>query len=112
LIWLGETDPCDTVAKVRANDPIRDELRAVLLQWKEQLGIGSVYTVQEVVGRAVNVPSFYTALLNVAASKTGGTVSNERLGRWFKRVQGKIIDGLRLLQDGSVHGYPLWSVRQ
>jgi hypothetical protein len=112
LLWLGEADPCDTVAKVRENDPSRDGLWTVLLQWKAHLGIGSAYTVQQVIERAVNVPTFYTALLNVAASKTGSTVSNERLGRWLKRVQGKIVSGLRLIQDGSMHGYPLWELRQ
>src|SRR5262249_49328579 len=103
LIWLGEADPCDTVAKVRTNDPMRDDLTTVLLQWKENLGVNSAHTVQQVVGRAVNAPSFYTALLNVAANKTGGTVSNERLGRWLKRVQDKIVSGLRLVQEGIAH---------
>jgi hypothetical protein len=112
LIWLGEADPCDTVAKVRTNDPTRDELATVLLQWKEHLGVNSAYSVQQLVGRAVNTPSFYTALLNVAANKTGGTVSNERLGRWLKRVQDKIVSGLRLVQEGIAHGYPLWSLKQ
>jgi hypothetical protein len=68
--------------------------------------------VQQVIERAVNVSSFYTALLVVAANKTGGTVSNERLGRWFKRVQGKIVNGLRLIQDGSLHGYPMWRLNR
>ncbi len=112
LIWLGEADPCDTVAKVRANDPTRDNLATVLLQWEGELGMSSAHTVQQVVGRAVNVPSFYTALLNVAANKTGGTVSNDRLGRWLKRVEGKIVNGLRLMQDGNARGYPLWRLKQ
>jgi putative DNA primase/helicase len=47
LIWLGEADPCATVGKVRANDPIRDELGAVLLQWKEHLSVLSAHTVQD-----------------------------------------------------------------
>jgi hypothetical protein len=112
LIWLGETDPCDRIGKVRENDPTRDELSTVLLQWKEHLGSGPVYTVQEVIERAVNTLPFYTALLNVAAGKTGGTVSNDRLGRWLRRVQNKIVNGLKLLQVGSKDGYPLWSVRR
>jgi hypothetical protein len=112
LIWLGVTDPCDTVAKVRENDPHRDVLSIVLVQWKEHLGIGLVHTVQEVIGLAVNTPTFHTALLNVAASKAGGMVSNDRLGRWLKQVEGKIVNGLRLLQVGAKHGYPTWSLMQ
>lgn len=108
LIWLGETDPCDTVAKVRENDPVRDDLGTVYLQWQEYLGMNSPYTVQQVIERAVNTPTFYTALLNVAASKTGSTVSNDRLGRWLKRIQEKIVNGLKLIQTGKLHGYPTW----
>jgi hypothetical protein len=33
LIWLGETDPYDTVDKTRGNDPAREALTAVLLLW-------------------------------------------------------------------------------
>ena len=112
LIWLGQADPCDTIDKVRKGDPARDDLRTVLLQWQEHLGLNSAHTVQQVIERAINVPTFYTALMNVAASRTGGTVSNDRLGRWLKLVQGKIVNGLRLLQEGNAHGYPLWTVKQ
>ena len=65
LIWLGEADPCDTVGKVRENDPHRDLLLAVIMQWKEDLGLNISYTVQEIIGRAVNTASFYNALLAV-----------------------------------------------
>jgi hypothetical protein len=111
LKWLGEADPNDTMIKARENDPAREALVAVLLQWKEHLGIGSPYTIQEVIARAVNTPTFYTALLNVAANKTGTLVGNDRLGRWLKCVEGKICNGLRLFHVGIQHGYPIWSLR-
>jgi hypothetical protein len=76
------------------------------------LGMNSAHTVQQVIERAVIVSAFYTALMNVAASKSGGSVSNDRLGRWLKRMQGKIVHGLRLSQRGSAHGYPLWMLIQ
>jgi putative DNA primase/helicase len=110
LIWLGEVDPCETVMKVRENDPQRDWLMAVIMQWKENLILDDAYTVQNVIGRAINVPSFHSALSAVAIAKTGGMISNERLGRWLKRVEGKIVCGLKLMQDGNAHGYPLWKL--
>jgi hypothetical protein len=110
LLWLGQADPCVTVSKVRENDPERDRLQTVLLQWQEHLGLHNKYTIQQVIGRAVNVSTFYTALLNVAANNSGSVVSNDRLGRWLKRVQRKIVNGLMLLQSGSAHGYPLWQL--
>jgi hypothetical protein len=110
LIWLGEADPCETVVKVRENDPHRDLLTPVIMQWKEHLRLDTKYMVQEVIGRAVNTPNFYAALMAVAEKRTGGLVSNERLGRWLKQVQGKIVSGFSLLQDGNAHGYPYWKL--
>jgi hypothetical protein len=80
------------------------------MQWKENLTLDSKYTVQQVIEYAINTPSFYTALLSVAATQTGRMVSNIVLGRWLKRVQGKIVNGFVLLQDGSMGGYPLWKL--
>jgi hypothetical protein len=112
LIWLGEPDPCNTVAKVRENDPHRDLLTAVVMQWKQNLKLNAQYTVEDIIGRSVNVPSFYNALLTVAAARTGGSISNDRLGRWLKSVQGKIVSGFTLLQDGHAYGYPQWKLVQ
>jgi hypothetical protein len=112
LIWLGEADPCDTVTKVRENDPARDGLGAVLAEWEGVLRADASYTVRHVIERAINVPTFYTALMNVAPSKTGGTVSNERLGWWLKRIEGKIVNGRKLVQSGMDHGNRLWRLIQ
>jgi putative DNA primase/helicase len=113
LIWLGEADPCETVDKARENDPQRDLLMAVILQWKENLNLNIRYTVQEVIARAVNTPSFHAALVAVAAAGSGGMiVSNERLGRWLKRVEGKIVGGFSLVRDGIAHGYRQWKLIQ
>ena len=39
LLWPGQADPCVTVSKVRENDPERDRLQTILLQWQEHLGL-------------------------------------------------------------------------
>ena len=83
---------------------------AVIMQWEKHFGVNSSHTVQEIIERAVNTPSFYTALINVAASRSGQVVSNVNLGRWLKRVQGKIVNGLTLLEAGNVHGYLQWKL--
>jgi len=112
LVWLGCADPCETMGKIRGGDPERAALVMVVEQWRGHLVTGQKYTIQEVIGRAVNISAFYTALMNVAASKSGGVVSNDRLGRWLKRVEGKIVNGLRFLQEGSRQGYPCWTLRR
>lgn len=119
LIWLGQDDPCNTATKVRAADPTREALLAVVAQWKQHLGIQSAYTVQEIINRATVNNDFYVALLNVAASKSGGNVvSNKRLGWWLKNVEGKIVhlvdeqDSLDLVlkKEGTVAGYSKWQL--
>jgi putative DNA primase/helicase len=103
LVWLDHADPCETVAKVRENDPGREALRAVVMQWEQNLTVGQTYTVQQVIDRAFIDANFHAALLNVAASRSG-LLSNDRLGRWLRKVQGKIMNGFSLLQDGIQHG--------
>jgi hypothetical protein len=108
LVWLGKTDPCETLAEIRENDPHRAVLIAVIMQWQANLQIGTKYSIQDVIGRAINVPTFYAALMGVAASHGGQNVSNERLGRWLKQVEGKMVGKLMLKSAGRTAGYPMW----
>jgi hypothetical protein len=113
LMWLGCPDPCETMAKIKSDDPIRSALAVVLAQWLENLGIGVAYTVQRVITEASGITEFHIALLTVGASKPGSTlISNVKLGRWLKRVEGRIIDGLVLKQVGINKGYPLWKLEK
>jgi putative DNA primase/helicase len=112
LAWLGRVDPCETILKVKDNDPGRLALSTVLAQWKEYLDIGGAYTVQEVINRAANVADFHTALINVAGGRSNALVNNARLGRWLRKIEGQIVGDLMLHQVGNRHGYPLWSLMQ
>jgi hypothetical protein len=98
------------VAKVHEEDPLREQLAIVLEQWRQTLGLSSAYTVQDVIGRAVNDPPFYNALLAVAGNQPGTMISNDRLGRWLKRVHEKIIGGFKLVHIGRINGYPRWKL--
>jgi hypothetical protein len=109
LVWLGCADPCLTIVKTRENDLELEALEAVVMQWKDHLGINKRHTVQEVIERAINVRDFWNALLAVAESRGGGgVISNDRLGRWLRKIESKFAGGLRLLRDGSLSGYPCW----
>jgi putative DNA primase/helicase len=108
LVWLGRADPCDTVVKVRDNDPSQTALNVVLLRWKTVLGVDTALTVQQVINTAMTDTDFQAALVNVAGARNGIFVSNERLGRWLRKVEGKIVYGLTLVRGGSQDGYPLW----
>src|SRR5262249_2841182 len=56
LLWLGRTDPCDTIWKIRDKDPKRTSLNTVLVQWRDRIGIGQPCTVQQVINAAINAP--------------------------------------------------------
>jgi hypothetical protein len=85
---------------VRSNDPKRDALQMIVTQWRNHLGVDSKYTIQDVISKAMYVADFNTALLGVASNMTGHAVSNDRLGRWLRKVQGKVVDGLKFSCDG------------
>jgi putative DNA primase/helicase len=110
LVWLDRADPCETVAKVREDDPNRSALLAVLIQWKEAIGLNAVGTVREIINVAITHPDFMAALLVVAASRAATVISNDRLGRWLKQNERKIAAGLSLARAGNTHGYPLWQL--
>jgi hypothetical protein len=125
LLWLGRDDPCDSIKTIRENDPLRSLLNAVLIQWERALGTIDSFTVQQVIDRATELATgqlgiagkppippdrdFYHALIPVAGAKGGG-VSNERLGRWLSKNNGKIVGRLKLVRTGMKDGYPLWQV--
>jgi putative DNA primase/helicase len=83
LIWLGRADPCETIKEVKGGDLRRLAHIAVHAQWRRELGTESSYTVGQVINRAAIVGEFHTALMNVAAPRTGNMVSNGGLGRWL-----------------------------
>jgi hypothetical protein len=95
---------------VREDDPKLSALLTILLQWKEALGTNSAHTMREVINVAISRSDFHNALLAVGASRSGNLVSNERLGRWLKANEGKIVSGLSIVRAGGRDGYPLWKL--
>jgi hypothetical protein len=126
LLWLGRIDPCDSIKTVRENDPLRSLLNAVLIQWEKALGTADSFTVQQVISKANELATgqvgiagkppilpdrdFYHAIAAVAVAASGNSISNERLGRWLSKNNGKIVGKLKLTRTGVKDGYPLWQV--
>jgi putative DNA primase/helicase len=128
LLWLDRSDPCDSIKTIRENDPLRSLLNAVLIQWKKALGTLGRFTIQQAIDKAVTLaagqlgignkppippdPDFYHALVTVAATAKGNGISNDRLGRWLSKNNGKIVGKLKLVRTGMTQGYPLWQVME
>jgi hypothetical protein len=111
LRWLDRADPCRSMDRLRENDPLREAHTAVVIAWRDALGIGSKVQVQQIIERAALIQELRNALLAVAQERTRpGFISAKQLGAWLRKMDGKISGGLRIVYAGNFSGYPLWSL--
>lgn len=108
LLWLGRPDPVGSMDIARENDPRRSEAQAVLSQWGEHVGPART-TAAQVIERANQHMEFREALLAVAG--IGGSISGQRLGKWLKAQEGKLVDGLSIRRGTTSHGVATWELR-
>jgi phage/plasmid primase-like uncharacterized protein len=120
LVWLGCDDPCETMNIIRAEDPKRGSLVAIMEHFESDFGKGPK-TVAEVIKHAEKKArdvfeekdgvrrkieegdgAFLSALTEVASLEKGGHVSAKSLGRWFKAYEGVMINGRRFFAQS--HG--------
>jgi putative DNA primase/helicase len=121
LIWLGEADPCDTMEKVRKNDPKLAAMIAVVSQWRDIIGPNERLTAKDLIDRAVEKvggvvsygqppefshPDFRDALLIVAGE--GGAINSLKLGKWLAANQGRFVMGYKIAHAGDRVGSKLW----
>jgi hypothetical protein len=117
LVWLGMTDPVETMQKVRGSDVALAAARAVVTQWAKVIG-ESRHRVREVIATAMTRPPFgdgyqypelRDALLVIAgdAGPNGG-INSQRLGRWLEKIKGRVIDGLRIVRDDDLGNTAAW----
>ena len=85
-------------------------LTAVTAQWREHIGLQREVTVQQVINYSVNAHDFFVALMNVAAAKSGNVISNDRLGRWLKKNEARIVSSVSLRCTGVSHGHSTWKL--
>ena len=106
LVWLGEADPVKSMNQLRKKDPVLEEARSIMEQWRE--AFGDRVTVAEVVRYATEMrqsyeraepahPDFRDALMAVAGR--GNILSGKALGNWLSAQQDKIVD--RVPPSGS-----------
>lgn len=118
LVWLGRADPCESMEKIRRQDPHRAALLAIMEEWKAAFGNRFV-TVADVIRKAEEMardeshhnswgsltitkygnPTFLNALAEVA-TKDGKSISAKSLGHWVKSKCGIVINGMRLMEKG------------
>ena len=119
LVWLGCPDPVETVAALKADDPMRQQRAAVFSAWTRELFPSAGYQTAELIRLAAEQhyggvrlrPALWDALLAVAAAR--GSVQQidpKHLGKWLSRNHDTIADGHRLTVDRSDKARPRWQM--
>ena len=109
IVWLGREDPCATMNKARAEDPITSALTSLFTTWHAAAGSAprTVAAIKEVANLnddfgGLRHATFREALIDVADDGRNG-VNSKKLGNYLKRFEGRIIAGLKLLSEEDTH---------
>ena len=116
LTWLGYADPARSMETAREEDPELSAIRELFGHWERRLGLNSGYTSVEVVNSANALaptgpgddsgfadPEFRDLLLRQAGDR--GQINTRRLGKWFSKIGGRPVEGLRMtVATNDSHG--------
>jgi putative DNA primase/helicase len=118
LVWLGWPDPIASLARVRAEDPVRNALFAVVDAWAHELKIDVGYLTAELIKQALETtygdeklrPALGDALFAVAGGRTG-MIDPAKLGLWLNANVNRVIGGHKLVVDRETNrARPRWTL--
>jgi putative DNA primase/helicase len=120
LLWVGEADPVDSMVGLRKGDPARQDLLAVISQWRAVIGDERV-TTSDIIGKATEMrggrfgddtlayPELRNALFAVGGR--GGMLDAKVLGKWLIAQQNRIVDGASFVKVGTRKDVAVWALR-
>jgi len=116
LLWLGLPDPAACLFEAMNDDPDREILGEFLQAWFTRFGkvpalVKDVITAAQTRGMSMNYPNetLLEAITDIAGERDG-SINRKRLGWWIKRHAGRVVNGLRLVQDTSTRNAAKWKV--
>jgi len=119
LVWLGEPDPCDTMTKVRDNDPLLAKNLALLHEIDAEFR-GEKFLVSELISRGSDRESTTSGgfkfrnegLHQALAEFSGGkdTLNSISIGKALGRLTDRIIEGVTLKKTNSIGGRAAWQL--
>jgi putative DNA primase/helicase len=122
LIWLGEADPVDSMEATRAEDPDRVDLRGMMEAWVNEFRIGEEHrtTIANLVEAAMKMTTnpttgfntdpenaeLHAACLSACETMNGkrGHIDARYLGLWLRGRKGRVIDGMRIMNNSATKG--------
>jgi putative DNA primase/helicase len=110
LIWLGCSDPVDTMEALRDEDPKSAERCRVFDAWKSTIGVGKYRTclTSGIIEKAGQNGVLCEALLAVARQRVGDAIDPTALGKWLSRQEKNIASGCKLMSDRTDKNRPKW----
>jgi len=112
LLWLGLDDPAASIFEAIKEDPDREQLDRFLIAWNAVFG--NIPTmVRDAVNKStlsMNENKELNEVLHDIADERG-EINRHRLGRWIRRHEGQIVNGLKLVRYDSNSSAEKWQVK-
>ncbi len=124
LLWCGWDDPCGGRKNIEAeSDPAYEALAALLHCWKECYWDGEACTLKTIVQdierrktadpNAINPPNawndLHEALSAYDGRYDGKRLDTKRIGNALRTIEGRVLDGVRLMRRGEDHRAAKWT---
>jgi hypothetical protein len=104
IVWCGGADPVVSQDHIRRDDPLRQELRAVVYAWAAVFGAQKM-TAADVKRRSRGSP-LHDALIPVVGR--ADEINTGSLGKWLSKKKGVRLDGAHFEVVGQRQGTALW----
>lgn len=116
LLWLSLSDPAACIFEAMNDDPDRELLGEFLQAWFAKFGKTPALVkdaINAAQARGINFDYPNETLLeaiNDIAGERDGSINRKRLGWWIKRHAGRVVNGLRIVQDTASLNAAKWKV--
>lgn len=112
LLWLGLADPATSIFDAIKEDPDREQLDRLLIAWKSVFG-NIPAMIREAVNKSTcagNENKELKEILHDIADERN-EINRHRLGRWIKRHEGQIVNGLKFIRCSGNTSAERWQVK-
>jgi len=111
LLWLGISDPIESIFQAMEEDPEREILLRFLEAWMHTFGRTSAM-VRDALRRIENNGDKDAELRDVLDEIAGerGVINSRKVGWWMRRHVGRIVDGRRIVRAAGNASSERWRV--
>lgn len=108
LLWLGLSDPTESMFEAMSEDPDRETLGRLLLAWRDCFGSAPKMVRDAVNAAGYNNEELCEILTDIAGERD--KINRRILGHWIKRNAGRMVGGLRFASAGGSRSAAAWRV--